>query len=77
MHSDPIADLLTRIRNGAQARLTSVDIPHSKIKVEIVKILEAEGYNPEYHEYAMPHSISPEVIRDLVPWLQKTLPPKG
>lgn len=44
MHSDPIADLLTRIRNGAQAKMTSVDIPHSKIKVEIVKILEAEGY---------------------------------
>ncbi len=44
MHSDPIADLLTRIRNGAQARLTTVDVPHSKIKVEIVKILEAEGY---------------------------------
>jgi small subunit ribosomal protein S8 len=44
MHSDPIADLLTRIRNGAQARMTTVDIPHSKIKIEIVKILEAEGY---------------------------------
>lgn len=44
MHSDPIADLLTRIRNGAQAHLTTVDVPHSKIKVEIVKILEAEGY---------------------------------
>ena len=44
MHSDPIADLLTRIRNGAQARLTTVEVPHSKIKVEIVKILEAEGY---------------------------------
>ena len=44
MHSDPIADLLTRIRNGAQAHLTVVDVPHSKIKVEIVKILEAEGY---------------------------------
>lgn len=44
MHSDPIADLLTRIRNGVQARLTTVDVPHSKIKVEIVKILEAEGY---------------------------------
>jgi small subunit ribosomal protein S8 len=44
MHSDPIADLLTRIRNGAQAHLPSVDVPHSKIKVEIVKILEAEGY---------------------------------
>jgi len=44
MHSDPIADLLTRIRNGANARKDSVDIPHSKIKVEIVKILEAEGF---------------------------------
>lgn len=44
MHSDPIADLLTRIRNGAQARMQSVEIPHSKIKVEIVKILEQEGY---------------------------------
>jgi small subunit ribosomal protein S8 len=44
MHSDPIADLLTRIRNGAQARLVTVDIPHSKIKVEIVKILQSEGY---------------------------------
>ena len=44
MHSDPIADLLTRIRNGARAHLVTVDVPHSKIKVEIVKILEAEGY---------------------------------
>jgi len=44
MNSDPIADLLTRIRNGAQAHLTTVDVPHSKIKVEIVKILEAEGF---------------------------------
>lgn len=44
MHSDPIADLLTRIRNGAQAHHATVEVPHSKIKVEIVKILEAEGY---------------------------------
>lgn len=44
MHSDPIADLLTRIRNGARAHLMSVDVPHSKIKIEILKILEAEGY---------------------------------
>lgn len=44
MHSDPIADLLTRVRNGAQSHLPTVEIPHSKIKVEIVKILEAEGY---------------------------------
>jgi len=44
MHSDPIADLLTRIRNGAQARKQFVEIPMSKIKVEIVKILEQEGF---------------------------------
>jgi small subunit ribosomal protein S8 len=44
MHSDPIADLLTRIRNGVNAGMEHVDIPLSKIKVEIVKILEAEGF---------------------------------
>lgn len=44
MHSDPIADLLTRIRNGLHARMTSVEVPHSKMKLEIVKILEAEGF---------------------------------
>ena len=44
MHSDPIADLLTRIRNGLHASMPSIEVPHSKIKVEIVKILEREGY---------------------------------
>lgn len=44
MHSDPIADLLARIRNGALAKLPSVDVPHSKVKLEIVKILQAEGF---------------------------------
>lgn len=42
--TDPIADLLTRIRNALSARHDSVDIPASKIKVEIVKILKDEGY---------------------------------
>jgi small subunit ribosomal protein S8 len=44
MQSDPIADLLTRIRNGLMARMTHVDIPLSKIKLDVVKILEAEGF---------------------------------
>jgi small subunit ribosomal protein S8 len=44
MHSDPIADLLTRIRNGARVAHPTVEVPFSKIKAEIVKILEAEGY---------------------------------
>lgn len=44
MHSDPIADLLTRIRNGLTAQLPFVEVPMSKLKVEVVKILEAEGF---------------------------------
>ncbi|MBV6458941.1 MAG: 30S ribosomal protein S8 [Fimbriimonadaceae bacterium] len=44
MHSDPIADLLTRIRNGSRAKLSAVEVPHSRIKLELVKLLEAEGF---------------------------------
>ncbi|MGA2510714.1 MAG: 30S ribosomal protein S8 [Candidatus Acidiferrales bacterium] len=44
MTTDPIADLLTRIRNGARARHPRVDLPSSKLKVEIARILKDEGY---------------------------------
>jgi len=46
--SDPIADMLTRIRNAAKARFNSVDIPGSKLKVELAKILKEEGYIRNY-----------------------------
>ena len=42
--TDPIADMLTRVRNAAQARHTTVDIPYSKMKIAIAKILAEEGY---------------------------------
>ena len=42
--TDPIADMLTRIRNAIQIRREGVDIPFSKIKMEIAKILASEGY---------------------------------
>jgi len=42
--TDPIADLFTRIRNANQMRHETVTIPHSKLKVEIAKILESEGF---------------------------------
>jgi small subunit ribosomal protein S8 len=42
--TDPIADLLTRIRNGQMARHKSVDVPSSRMKVAIAKILKDEGY---------------------------------
>ena len=41
------------------------------------RFLEEMGYAPEYHEYDMAHSISPEVLRELQPWLHKVLPPKS
>lgn len=42
--SDPISDLLTRIRNGQSARLDSINIPSSKIKEQLCKVLLEEGY---------------------------------
>ncbi len=42
--TDPIADMLTRIRNAARVRKREVVIPSSKLKVEIAKILKEEGY---------------------------------
>ena len=44
MVTDPIADMLTRIRNGLQAEHETVVIPASKMKVEIARILKQEGY---------------------------------
>ena len=46
--TDPIADMLTRIRNGLGAGHESVTVPASKMKIEIAKILKAEGYINNY-----------------------------
>ena len=46
--TDPIADLLTRIRNGAHARKEQVDVPWSKLKVQLVEVLTAEGFLKEH-----------------------------
>lgn len=42
--SDPLADMLTRIRNGVMARFDSVEIPCSNMKVNVAKVLKDEGY---------------------------------
>ena len=42
--TDPIADMLTRIRNGIQARHDRVELPSSKLKIEIARILKSEGF---------------------------------
>jgi small subunit ribosomal protein S8 len=46
--SDPLADMLTRIRNASSARHSKVDIPASKIKVNLARILKSEGYIKNY-----------------------------
>jgi small subunit ribosomal protein S8 len=48
MTTDPIADLLTRIRNGALAKHPRVEMPSSKMKIEIARILKEEGYLSNY-----------------------------
>jgi small subunit ribosomal protein S8 len=46
--SDPIADMLTRIRNGIMASYDTVDIPTSRLKINVAKILKAEGFIKNY-----------------------------
>ena len=46
--NDPIADMLTRVRNAGKARLNSVDIPGSRVKTEIAKVMKSEGYVRNY-----------------------------
>ena len=42
--TDPVADFLTRIRNGIRARQQKVDVPASKLKLELARILKEEGF---------------------------------
>ena len=49
MLTDPVADMLTRIRNANKALHDSAEMPTSKLKVEIARILKEEGYIRDYH----------------------------
>ncbi|MDD5758754.1 MAG: 30S ribosomal protein S8 [Desulfobulbaceae bacterium] len=48
--SDPLADMLTRIRNAVMVNLESVEMPYSKIKAEVARILKQEGYIGDYQK---------------------------
>lgn len=50
MMTDPIADMLTRIRNGLAAGKKSVAIPHSKMKESIAQVLKIEGYIADFNQ---------------------------
>jgi small subunit ribosomal protein S8 len=66
MLTDPIADMLTRIRNANKARQKYVEMPASKLKVEIAKILKQEGYLEDYEVIAsQPYNILRLTLRYL------------
>ena len=50
--SDPVADMLTKIRNASMAKFEKVDIQPSKLKLEIIKILKNEGYIKNFKKVA-------------------------
>ena len=58
--TDPLADMLTRIRNAIQVRHESVHIPHSKLKLAVAKILKAEGF---IRDFDMPRGQKHPTIR--------------
>lgn len=69
--TDPIADMITRIRNAVRARHQRVDVPASRFKVEIARILEEEGYIAGVKRVPATES-APEMLR-----LQLKYGPRG
>jgi len=47
--TDPIGDMLTRIRNANRALLPELEVPYSRLKAEIAKVLKSEGYIADFH----------------------------
>jgi small subunit ribosomal protein S8 len=69
--SDPVADMLTKIRNGSMAKFEKVDINPSKIKLEIIKILKNEGYIKNFKKMSQDDK---EVIRVFLKYDDKQMP---
>ena len=69
--SDPVADMLTKIRNAGMAKHEKVDIPTSKLKLEIVKILKIEGYIKNFKKA---NQNGANVIRVFLKYDDKTSP---
>jgi small subunit ribosomal protein S8 len=61
--TDPIADMLTRIRNASSARHTQVEIPSSKMKLEIARLLAEQGYIGTYE--VKPAEVGDTIVIDL------------
>jgi small subunit ribosomal protein S8 len=46
--NDPLGDMVTRLRNGSQAKKDKITLPHSKLKLEVAKVLKEEGFITDY-----------------------------
>ena len=79
MHTDPIADLLTRIRNAQNAHHQSVEIPYSKVKENIVKILKDKKFIEDYEVEGegVLKAISVSIIEDQSPITLKRVSKPG
>ena len=64
--TDPISDMLTRIRNAVSAKHARVDMPASKLKAEIARILQDEGYIQGYREIEEPTTKAGRTPRRLI-----------
>ncbi|MDR0557320.1 MAG: 30S ribosomal protein S8 [Treponema sp.] len=81
--SDPVADMLTKIRNAGMATHEKVDIPSSKLKLEIVKILKTEGYIKNFKKATTADNVSviriflkyDDAIRPIIHGLEKVSKP--
>jgi small subunit ribosomal protein S8 len=69
--SDPVADMLTKIRNAGMAKHEKVDIHTSKLKLEIVKILKTEGYIKNFKKVSQDGS---NTIRVFLKYDEETVP---
>ena len=69
--SDPVADMLTKIRNAGMSKHEKVDIPTSKLKLEIVKILKTEGYIKNFKKVSQEGS---NTIRVFLKYDDETVP---
>jgi small subunit ribosomal protein S8 len=71
--TDPIADMLTRIRNGVRVKLPKVDIPASRLKKDIAKILKDEGYISNFKVVEDSHQGSIRVFLKYGPGLERVI----
>jgi small subunit ribosomal protein S8 len=69
--SDPIADLLTRIRNASAAHHAKVDVPASKLKVEVCRVLKEEGF---IEDFIVSEEPKPGLIRIALKYTEERVP---